>query len=81
MESEYVIFDENNVEGAPVFRVTQVDKDGYPTLTGNFFFTFDKKKVFNVFRDYPRSLTAEQKQAFDENFSDWANLLASMVHA
>lgn len=81
MDGEYVICDECNVENAPVWRVVQVDEDGHQTLTGNFFFTFDKKKVFNAFRDYPDNLTYSQKQIFDENFPDWAELLASRVHA
>lgn len=81
MDGEYVIFDEDNDPDAHIWEVTELDEYGHQTLTGNFFFTFDKKKVFNAFRDYPDNLTYSQKQIFDENFPDWAELLASRVHA
>lgn len=38
---------------------------------GEFLFSFDKNKVFNLFRDYPDKLTPEQKQVFDEENPFW----------
>lgn len=35
-------------------------------------FTFDRKKVFNMFRDYPHALTKEQKETFDKENPFWA---------
>lgn len=32
---------------------------------GKFYFTFDKKEVFDLFGDYPDKLTPEQKKIFD----------------
>lgn len=39
---------------------------------GKFVFTFDKKTYFNMFRDYPHKLTAEQKRIFDNENPFWA---------
>lgn len=40
---------------------------------GERLFTFDGKRIFNLFRDYPHELTAEQKQIFDEKNPYWAD--------
>ena len=36
-----------------------------PDGVGEWLFSFDKKTVFNMFADYPKALTPEQKQIFD----------------
>lgn len=38
---------------------------------GEFLFSFDKKTVFNLFRDYPHKLTPEQKEIFDDENPYW----------
>lgn len=38
---------------------------------GEWLFTFDKVKIFNMFRDYPYKLTPEQKAIFDEENPHW----------
>lgn len=38
---------------------------------GEFVFTFDKEKFFNLFADYPHNLTAEQKAIFDAENPFW----------
>ena len=43
-----------------------------PGVIGEWLFSFDKKKVFNMFADYPHNLTPEQKQTFDEENPYWA---------
>ena len=44
-----------------------------PDMVGEHLFTFDKKKIFNLFKDYPYSLTSEQKEIFDRENPYWAN--------
>lgn len=44
-----------------------------PDMIGEHSFTFDKKKIFNLFKDYPYSLTSEQKEIFDRENPYWAN--------
>lgn len=44
-------------------------------------FTFDKKTIFNMFRDYPYALTAEQKAIFDRENPYWANFFMDRTKA
>lgn len=43
---------------------------------GMWLFSFDKKKVFNLFRDYPHELTAEQRAVFDKENPYWADFFS-----
>lgn len=43
---------------------------------GEFLFSFDKKKTFNLFRDYPHELTEEQRKLFDKENPFWAEFFA-----
>jgi hypothetical protein len=47
--------------------------DNAEEQVGVFLFTFDKKKIFNMFEDYPHNLTPEQKKIFDEENPYWAD--------
>lgn len=44
--------------------------------TGVWEFSFDKKVVFNMFRDYPWKLTLEQRQIFDAENPYWAEFFS-----
>ncbi len=44
-----------------------------PDKKGEFLFTFDGKRIFNLFKDYPYELTKEQKELFDKANPYWAN--------
>lgn len=47
-----------------------------PDRIGEMLFTFDGQKLFNLFQDYPKALTAEQKRIFDYNFPFWASFFS-----
>lgn len=48
-----------------------------PDTFGEFLFSFDKKKIFNLFADYPQNLTKEQKQVFDKENPNWRDFFKS----
>ncbi len=50
-----------------IWWVDTSDRDGV------FEFSFDRKEVFNMFRDYPHKLTPEQKAIFDKENPFWAD--------
>ena len=41
--------------------------------TGVFEFSFDKKRIFNLFQDYPWKLTKAEKAIFDKENPFWAD--------
>lgn len=47
--------------------------DKNPMPPGRFIFTFDKKKFYNMFKDYPYELTDEEKEVFDKENPFWAD--------
>ena len=44
-----------------------------PGRVGEWLFSFDKKRVFNMFRDYPAKLNKDQKAVFDKENPFWAD--------
>lgn len=40
---------------------------------GEYLFSFDKKKIYNLFADYPWKLTKEEKAIFDRENPEWAD--------
>lgn len=63
MEQEFI---KNN----PTDKIWWVDN---PDVKGEFLFSFDREKVFNLFEDYPWKLTKEQKRIFDKENPYWAD--------
>ncbi len=47
--------------------------DNSREVIGELCFSFDKKKIFNLFQDYPHNLTKEQIEIFDKENPYWAN--------
>lgn len=39
---------------------------------GEHLFTFDKKRIFNLFADYPWKLSIKEKAIFDKENTEWA---------
>ena len=50
--------------------------DNSDERVGEFIFSFDREKVFNLFADYPGKLTPEQKKIFDKENPYWANFFS-----
>jgi hypothetical protein len=63
MEQEFI---KNN----PTDKIWWVDN---PDVKGEFLFSFDREKVFNLFVDYPWKLTKEQIRIFDKENPYWAD--------
>lgn len=38
---------------------------------GVFLFSFDKKKIYNLFADYPHNLSKQEKEIFDKENPFW----------
>lgn len=48
-----------------VWWVDTVDK------IGKYLFSFDRKKIYNLFSDYPQKLSSEEKAVFDKENPYW----------
>lgn len=43
---------------------------------GEYLFSFDKKKLYDLFADYPHNMTAEEVEIFDKENPYWANFFS-----
>lgn len=43
---------------------------------GLFLFSFDRKKIYNLFSDYPFKLTPEEKSIFDKENPYWKDFFS-----
>lgn len=55
-------------------RVLWVDNLG--ETVGEFLFSFDGEKIYNLFHDYPHALTPEEKEIFDAENPYWAEFFS-----
>ena len=74
------IFSESNLEGYSDFykeseesKVWWIDKIG---VIGEFLFSFDKKKIYNLFLDYPHNMTKEEVKIFDSENPFWRDFFS-----
>lgn len=63
--NEYAFYKDR--ESDSIWWVDNIDR------IGEHLFSFDKKKIYNLFADYPHNLTAEQKQIFDRENPFWVD--------
>ena len=63
-ESKFV----KNKETDTIFWVDSKDCN-----VGEWLFSFDKVKIFNMFRDYPWKLSPREKEIFDKENPYWAD--------
>ena len=45
-------------------------------MIGSMLFTFDKKKIYSLWQDYPQNLSPEEKRIFDEENPYWKKRFA-----
>ena len=79
-EIDELIFSESNLEGYSDFykdsedsKVWWIDKIG---VIGEFLFSFDKKKIYNLFLDYPHNMTEEEVEIFDSENLFWRDFFS-----
>lgn len=48
---------------------------------GEHLFSFDKKKIYNLFRDYPFNMTDEEVAIFDRNEPFWEEFMRERKEA
>ena len=53
-------------------KIWWVDNDYFGKLE----ISFDKKKILNLFQDYPNGFTPEEKEIFDRENPYWANFFS-----
>jgi hypothetical protein len=63
-ESKHLEFIKNN-ENDVIFWVDNVE------TIGEFLFTFDKVKIYNLFADYPQNMSEREKEIFDKENPYW----------
>lgn len=68
----------NSSEPRRVWEAVRLDENGR-IAQGEFWFTFDKQNMFNLFSDYPHKLSRSQKALFDSEYPYWAGFFKDRV--
>jgi hypothetical protein len=67
------------------YKNKQSDKiwwvDNLGETVGEFLFSFDKKKIYNMFQDYPHAMTPEEVEIFDKENPFWKEFFADRKEA
>lgn len=67
----------DNTEYCDPYKENPTDKVYWLTpvepIQGEHLFSFDLKKVYNLFSDYPWALSKEEKEIFDKENPYWAD--------
>lgn len=58
----------------PSDKIFWVDNVG--ETVGEFLFTFDKVKIYNMFEDYPDKMTPQEVEIFDQENPFWSEYFA-----
>ncbi len=68
-------------ENNSFFKNKETDKIWWKssTIIGERLFSFDKETVFNLFEDFPWSLTKEQVELFKQENPEWANFFSDRM--
>lgn len=73
----------NGVEYLDPYKENKNDKIYWLTPVdapkGEYVFSFDLKKVYNLFEDYPWKLSKEEKEIFDKENPYWADFFKDRV--
>lgn len=79
-EIDELIFSESNLEGYSDFykdsvesKVWWIDKID---VRGEILFSFDQKKMYNLFLDYPYNMTEEEVRIFDSENPFWRDFFS-----
>lgn len=59
--THYILYDKNK----------EVVEGNIEIIAGEILFSFDKKKIYNAWIDYPHNLTKEEKEVFDKENPYW----------
>ena len=79
-ETDELITSESNLEGYSDFykdsedsKVWWIDKID---VIGEILFGFDKKKIYNIFLDYPQNMTEEEVRIFERENPFWKDFFS-----
>lgn len=53
--------------------------DNGPEIKGEFVFSFDQKKKYNLFSDYPKNMTKEEIMIFNKENPYWERFFRSRL--